>query len=91
MGKSFMFKYRVQVSIAAEELYRAGWHGRATAERLEKYIADFIDSLKVGGCNYHISKQVGWMPIPSKAEIINQKTGEVVAVWNAPKFMVIGG
>lgn len=56
---------------------------------LKKYIYEYIDSLKIGGNNEHVSKMLGYIPVPHSAELINQFTGETIDRWSAPSFMVI--
>jgi hypothetical protein len=55
---------------------------------MEKEIYLYIDSLKIGGNNEHISKALGYMPIPNKAILIDQRTKQVIEHWNAPAFMI---
>ena len=56
---------------------------------LKKYITEYIDSLKLGGNNEHVSKMLGYIPIPHSAELINQFTGETIDKWSASSFMII--
>jgi len=62
--------------------------GPTTAKRLAAWIAEYIASLKIG-VNQHISLKAGYIPVPHRAAIINQRTGETVATWTAPAFMAI--
>lgn len=55
---------------------------------LEKDVRAMVESYKVGGVNDHIPSMYGFVPVPFKAELVNQKTGQVY-VWCAPTFMVI--
>jgi hypothetical protein len=64
-------------------------HGRANAEQLARYVASMIESFKPGGVNYHVSESSGVIVVPHRARIVRQKTGEVVAEWEAPAFMAI--
>lgn len=96
MGKSYIPKYRLEIVshnpfTGARKVDKASWHhkGRITEKVLEKYMIEYIESLKPGGVNYHISKALGYMPIPTEACIVNQYTEEVVVSWKAPAFMVI--
>ncbi len=53
-------------------------HGKPTAENLRVYCAVFEESTKPGGCNAHIG--------PHRivtAEIVDQRTGSVVATYQA--------
>jgi hypothetical protein len=78
----------------------AAWHvkdrhqvkgyGKPTEANLTKYIEAFIESLKPGGCNHHVSKALGYMPIPNWARIrVNCIGGETLAEWKAPMFMAL--
>jgi len=94
MGKSITPKYRIEIkdnSLNYLDMPLAmAWNcGKPTTKKLEEYIYKLIDSYKIGGCNEHISLTLGYMPIPNKARIINQKTGDIVIEWNAPVFMEI--
>ena len=63
--------------------------GLSRKVHLKKYIREYIDSLKLGGNNEHVSKMLGYIPIPHSAELINQFTGETIDTWYASSFMVI--
>lgn len=54
---------------------------------MEKEIHLYIDSLKIGGNNEHLSKALGYMPIPNKAVLIDQRTMKTIEEWSAPAFM----
>ena len=88
MGKTVTPKYRLVVWDGKSKSVMS-WRGQATGKRLENWIHGYINSLKPRGSNYHLSKSLGYMPIPNKANIVNQKTNTVVASWKAPKFMII--
>ncbi len=92
MGKSYKLKYRLEIW-DNQGKHHIGWqtiyNGIPNAKNLTKYIESYISSLKIGGINEHISKSLGYMPVPFKAQIINQNTGGVQAVWVSPEFMVI--
>jgi len=64
-------------------------HGKPSEKNIERYVRDFAKSLEVGHVNYGLSKMFGFMPIPNRAEIIHQKSGEVVATWEQPSFWCI--
>ena len=49
-------------------------------------IQNYVDSLKIGGCNEHLSKALGYMPIPNKAILIDQRSMTIIEKWNAPMF-----
>lgn len=65
-----------------------GWSGRVSAKRLADYVQALADSLKLGGCNDHITKSLGYLSVPVKAEIIHQQSREVVQTWEAATFQV---
>lgn len=89
MGKSTAPKYKLVVFDRGGS-YTASWSGKATNKRLDEYIDKYIQSLQSGGCNFHISKSLGFIPVPYKAQItFNYHGGAVVAEWQAPMFMAI--
>jgi hypothetical protein len=90
MGKSITPAYRIEMTERRTMLTPMSWrseYGKPTAENLEKYVRKYIDSLKIGGTNQHVSLSLGYIPVPDSARIVRQKTGEVVATWKAPMFM----
>lgn len=100
MGKTFTPTYRLEVTENARKSYTAplrgmhntfGWkakeYGKPTTANLEKWITAYHESLKLGGCNEHLSRSLGYLPTLKAAKIIRQSTGEVMAEWNAPAFM----
>jgi len=64
------------------------WEGAATQKRLEAYVIKYIESLKPGGVNEHISESLGYVPIPTEAVIKNQNSWNTKAHWKAPAFLV---
>jgi hypothetical protein len=96
MGKSTTPTYRVEIwdnannkIVPMKSTWDYKYFGKPTNKKLEKYIVDYIESLKFGGVNYHISELCGFIPVPNKARIVNQFTNDVVSTWIAPMFMVI--
>lgn len=94
MGKSITPKYRIHVAErnpfnGRNVINQMAWRGKASEKNLSEYITQYINSLKIGGVNEQISKMLGYIPVPNEAWIINQKTGETVVTWKAPKFMEI--
>lgn len=96
MGRSYTPKYVVEMegSTPAEwrvkSRYGIPGYGAPTEANLIKYVEAFIESLKVGGANQHISKALGYMPIPNWARIkVNCAGGEMLAEWKAPMFMAL--
>lgn len=97
MGKSSTPKYVVEMEGSTPAAWRVKsrgancpGYGSPTEANLATYMQMFIDSLKPGGCNHHVSKALGYMPIPNWARIrVNCLGGEVVAEWKAPMFMAI--
>lgn len=88
MGKTIRLKYRVEGKDQTGA-WQCGWRGRATTARLAEWVRMTNESMKLGGCNEHVSKAHGFIPIISRARIVNQDTGEVVAEYAAPLFQVI--
>lgn len=62
MGKSVTPKYRLMVVEHGHYISPMAWNGRANEKRLADWIAKYIDSLKVGGCNEHLSKAIRIYP-----------------------------
>jgi len=89
MGRSiiptYYAKYRDQ----------SGWHdiswkGRATEAKAEKLRKTLNYSFNPGGCNYHVSKAVGYIIHVSEVKVVrNDRSGEVVAMAKAPMFEVM--
>jgi len=69
--------------------WQTKYAGRPTNENLAKYVEAYHESLKPGNTNWHLCKSASHIPYWNKARIIRQKTGEIVAEWNAPAFMVV--
>lgn len=63
--------------------------GAPNAENLARYVADYIESLKVGGSNAHLARDYGFIPVPNYARIVRNGSREIVAEWAAPMFMAI--
>lgn len=89
MGRSKTSKYAVRVDGRTASCWFVKENGAPTVANLTKYVRAYIDSLKSTGCNAHISKALGFMPIPNWAEIVLNGTDTVVARWTAPAFMTI--
>lgn len=87
MGKSITPKYRLEIYDNSGR-HSQSWNGRASEKRLNDYILTYGKSLESGGVNFHLSKSLGFIPYPNKAEIIEQRSGQVVTRWNAPMFMI---
>jgi hypothetical protein len=82
MGKSVLCRYRIEFEGEAPI-------GLQRKVKLDEYIRALVDSYKVGGVNEHVSRTLGYIPVPKSAKLINQYTGKVVETWEHPKFMVI--
>ena len=91
MGRTTTPTYRLEISIPKARMTPMAWkskeYGKPNAANLEKYIMAFAKSLKPGGANSHITKAYGFQP-PVAARVVHQSTGNVIATWNAPAFMV---
>ena len=82
MGKSTIPRYVIKSS--AGIIYTGN-----RRPNVEREVMQYIDSMKIGGVNEHLSKAIGYMPIPSSATLIDQIARAVVEVWHAPAFMEI--
>jgi len=85
MGKSITPKYRLEVD-GKPFLWNCGIG--TNNESLEKWIYKFGKSFEIGGVNEHVSRFLDYIPYPSEAKVIVQKTGQVVAYWKAGLFQV---
>lgn len=83
MSKSITPKHKLVI-----DGREVAWTGRVSGEALESYIIAYGKSLELGGANEHISKSLGYVPYPGKAQVIEQKTGKVKATWKAAMFQV---
>lgn len=87
MGKSYTPTFRLEYKD------QGGWQTqfydkrRPTDDQLRRYLIDLVHSFYIGGINEHVSKSIGYIPMPTQARVIRQKTGEIVAKFNAPMFM----
>lgn len=92
MGHSYTPKYRIEFRDHSGD-HRQAWsvsdHGKPIEENIEKWVYAYVDSYKIGGVNEHVAKAIGYIPVTSRARIVNQWTSEIVATWVAPMFMVI--
>ncbi len=92
MGRSVAYTYRLDV-VANVHLDTFGWevktHGKPTAENAERYRRTMNAAFQPGGCNFHISEQMGVVPHISKVTITRQRDGKVMAEPNAPAFEVV--
>lgn len=61
-------------------------HYRIPKGRAEDYIRYFMKSFEAGGVNEKISKSLGYIPYPSRVELMYH--GDLVWTWKAPMFMV---
>jgi len=82
MGKSVVCRYRIEFD-SGQPI------GLNRKVKLDDYILALVDSYKVGGVNQHVSKMLGYIPVPKSARLINQRTGRIVDTWEHPTFMVI--
>lgn len=95
MGRSSTTKYAVEMQGTTSRCwYVKNKYGRSdgppTPENLARYVQAYIDSLKPNGANYHISKALGYMPIPNWARIVlNGGNRPAVAEWKAPAFCLV--
>ena len=59
-------------------------YGKATEENLKAYVQKFEESTKAGGCNEHLGLSVVF-----SAFIKDQRTGEILATYRGPSFVVV--
>lgn len=100
MGKSYTSKYALELDGSTSMCWWVGrpphspphikGHGKPTEANLIKYVEAYIESLKIGGSNQHISKSLGYIPFPKWARIVhNDGSRQVVVEWKAPAFMLV--
>ena len=94
MGRSTFPTYAVRyIDQTAPRPHTVIWNsktsGQPTQANLEKWRKSMNASMKIGGCNEHVSKALGFMPHISMASIVNQKTNTVIVEVVAPMFEVI--
>ena len=91
MGKSITPTFRIEASAGAviPMIWDCKQDGRPNAANLETLVLDYIVSTYPGHPNEHISRSLGYIPVPNWARVVRQKTGEVVAQWTAPVFMAL--
>lgn len=96
MGKSITPTYRIEIQDqthrqernAPKMAWRSKDAGCANDANLKAYILAYAKSQEKGGTNEHISTILGDIPYPHAARIVRQRTGEVVATWQAGMFQV---
>lgn len=88
MGKSSTPTHRIEILQGKGSKVTMVWHkkGQITDKVLEEYIMKYAKSYEAGGCNYRISQDCGYIPYPTMAEVINQRSGQIKATWIAGKF-----
>lgn len=89
MGRDYTPKYRIEFA-GNFHLEDCAWTnpGRPTDRRLEKHCRALNESFRAG-CNQHIGDGLGYIPYLTLAKVVYQKTGNVVASWQAPAFEVM--
>ena len=94
MGRSYTPKYRIEfLQTNGSAMTNQGWdckrYGKPSEKNLEKFLDAYSNSTKIGGVNERISKSLGFIPVVSKARIVNQFTNDTVVEYNAPMFKVL--
>lgn len=63
--------------------------GRPTLDNLEQSVLAFVDSQKPGECNAHLSESKGYVLMPTRALIReNRRGGRILVEWKAGAFQV---
>lgn len=90
MGKTYTPTYRVEYYDQLGK-HTALWTlpGKPTPDKLAAWITSYHASLKIGGCNEHLSKSYGFVPFAHKAFIIRQSTRKEICTWRAPLFVIV--
>lgn len=72
------------------DTYETTWsQSETSAEALEASIVKYLKSFEIGGCNQHISKSLGHIPVVTEAKLVHVPTGNVITTWKAPMFWVV--
>lgn len=84
--------YRVEYRSTANPHNSMAWdcrrHGRPTDANLEKWRVAYNASFEPDGCNWHVSVATGVVLHISRAMIVRQATGTIVARTSMPMFEV---
>lgn len=62
--------------------------GQPNDANLMRYLLAYVNSLKPGGSNYHVSKALGYIPYPTWARIVRQSDNKIMTSWVQPMFFV---
>lgn len=89
MGRSTFPTFIVRY-VDQQGLHRVVWNsktaGQPTRNNLERWRKTMNASMKLGGCNEHVSLSLGFMPHISMATLVNQKTNRIAVEVVAPMF-----
>ena len=91
MGRSYTPTYRLEFWEDPQgSKQQHAWNKgiKPTEHTLEAWVHSYAGSLGAQGVNTHLSKALGYVPFPVKAQVIRQATGEIVATWKAGMFQV---
>lgn len=98
MGRSYTPKYKVEVktNLTGNHKVVSVWetksrtnvqgYGRPNEKNLGKWVERHDESFQPNGCNFHVTKQIGVIPYVQEARIVNQQTGEVIAIYKMAMF-----
>lgn len=91
MGRTIKVTYRLELNCGPKVYnspmcWRTKQYGRPTPENLEKWVMGFAESMKPGGVNAHLCETAIYWPVSAK--VVHQDSGNIVARWKAPMFMV---
>ncbi len=98
MGRVITPKYRIeQAGLNLHPTHRlttsAEWdvraYGRPTRENIARFVEAQTRSFMSGGPNHSLAEEMGYLPVPSRVRVVEQKSGRVVAEWEAPAFMAL--
>lgn len=88
MGRSTTPTHAVRMVVPGFAYSPAAWptkhHGRPTDATLAEYVTEFEASCAPGGCNAHLGPQR-----VTRASVIRQSTGALVASYTAPAFTTL--
>jgi hypothetical protein len=89
MGRSVTPTYRVEVWDGVKKTPDVmAWEGRASEALLGEWVYVYGKSFEHDGVNAQVSNMLGYIPYPTRARIVHQRSGEVKAEWKAAMFQV---
>lgn len=80
--------YEVMIDGQSHREWEISRLGEPTDENLWTYVLGYARSFESGGLNARVSQGLGYVPYPTRAEIVCINDGRTVATWKAAAFQV---